>query len=184
MSGIRDTMVDTSFVEEFAAYLREEHGVRAWVVDRDGSFVPLGGMEPVDLPHVKYFPFVPDNGFGGLRCAAGSQDALLRAEPHILVGVKGVGHLLSRDMELLQTSDEMLQLSGQMSFLFNLARKTIGVNEIHEFCRIVLEEIAPAIQADCGMVHTKGRSGSAKARYSSAMRLASNIPRSPYTPAR
>lgn len=157
MSGIKDTMVDTSFVEEFAAYLHKEHGVRAWVVDGDESFVPLGRMEPADLPHAKSFPFGSGNGFGGLRCAADSESALLRAEPHILLGIKGIGHLLARDTELLQTSDEMLQLSGQMSFLFNLARKTIGVNEIDEFCRIVLEEIAPAIQADYGMVHTKGR---------------------------
>lgn len=157
MSGIRDTMVDTSFVEEVAAYLRKEHGVRAWVVDGDESFVPLGGMESVDLPHVKSFPFGSGNGFGGLRCAAESESALLRAEPHILLGVKGIGHLLARDTELMQTSDEMLQLSGQMSILFNLARKTLGVNEIDEFCRIVLEEIAPAIRADYGIVHTKGR---------------------------
>ena len=35
MSDIRETMVDTSFVEEFAAYLLKEHGIRAWVVDDD-----------------------------------------------------------------------------------------------------------------------------------------------------
>ena len=157
MSSIKDTMVDTSFVEEFAAYLREEHGVYAWVVDGDEAVVPLAGTKSVDLPHVRFYPFGSENGFGGIKCAADSESALLRAEPHILIGVKGIGHLLARDTELLQTSDEMLQLSGQMSFLFNLARKTIGVNEIDEFCRIVLEEIAPAIQADFGIVHTKGR---------------------------
>jgi HD-GYP domain-containing protein (c-di-GMP phosphodiesterase class II) len=157
MSSIRETMVDTSFVEEFAAYLRQEHGVSAWVVDGDGAFVPLDGTEAASPPHVRFYPFGSENGFGGIRCGAGSEEALQRAEPHILLGVKGATHLLLRDMELLQTSEEMLQLSGQMAFLFQLARKTIGVNKIDEFCRIILEEIVPAIQADFGVVHTKGR---------------------------
>jgi HD-GYP domain-containing protein (c-di-GMP phosphodiesterase class II) len=157
MSGIKDTMVDTSFVEELASYLWEEHGVCAWVVDKDGAYVPLVETEVSDLPHARFYPFGSGNGYGGIRCAAGTEDALKQAEPHIRFGIKGVNHLLLRDTELQQTSDEMLQLSGQMSFLFNLARKTIGVNEIDEFCRIVLEEISPAIQADRGIVHTKGR---------------------------
>jgi HD-GYP domain-containing protein (c-di-GMP phosphodiesterase class II) len=156
MSGITDTMVDTSFVEEFAAYLRKEHGISAWVEDGDGAFVPLVGMELSALPHSRLYPFEPENG-GGMRCAAATEEALSMAEPHILLGVKGIGHLLLRDAELMQTSDEMLQLSGQMAFLFKLARKTLGVNKIDEFCRIILEEIAPAIQADYGIVRTKGR---------------------------
>ena len=158
MSSIKDTMVDTSFVEEFAAYLRKEHDVSAWVEDGDGAFVPLGGTEVSAAAPLAVLSLRSGER---LRRACGAppppKSALLRAEPHILLGVKGIGHLLLRDVELLQTSDEMLQLSGQMAFLFNLARKTIGVNEIDEFCRIVLDEIAPAIQADFGIVHTKGR---------------------------
>ena len=124
---------------------------------RRRSVRPAGRDEVRRTAPREVYPFGSENGFGGFKCAADSETALQRAEPHIILGVKGIGHLLARDTELLQTSDEMLQLSGQMSFLFNLARKTIGVNEIDQFCRIVLEEIAPAIQADFGIVHTKGR---------------------------
>ncbi len=86
MSSIKDTMVDTSFVEEFAAYLRDEHGVCAWVVDGDEAFVPLGGMKSVELPHVRFYPFGSENGFGGFKCAADSETALQRAEPQITSG--------------------------------------------------------------------------------------------------
>jgi HD-GYP domain-containing protein (c-di-GMP phosphodiesterase class II) len=157
MNDIRSSMFDTSFVEEFADHLREEHGISAWLVDGEDAVFPLERMEARALPHVRFYPLGPEDGFGGIKCAAESEEALRKAEPQILFGVKGINHLLERDLELQQTSDEMLQLSDQLTFLFKLARKTIGINEIDAFCKVILEEIAPAIGADYGIVHTKGR---------------------------
>ncbi|MEW6718990.1 MAG: HD-GYP domain-containing protein [Thermodesulfobacteriota bacterium] len=158
MSCFKESMFDTSFVEEFAAYLRNEHGISAWLVDGDGEAVPLPGTEACGHSHSRFYPVGTEDGSGGIVCSAGSEEALQRAEPHVLLGVRGIGHLLQRDLELQQTGDEMLQLSEQMTFLFKLARKTIGVNEIEAFCQVILEEIAPAIEADYGIVHTKSRS--------------------------
>jgi len=157
MSSIIDSMFDTSFLEEFIEHLRNEHGISACLVDSRKEAVPLGDAEEGTLPCVRYYPLGPENELGGIRCAAESEEALARAEPQILFGIKGIRHLLGRDLELQQTGDEMLQLSEQLTFLFKLARKTIGVNEIDGFFRVILEEITPAISADCGIVRTKTR---------------------------
>jgi hypothetical protein len=141
MSSIKNSMFDTSFVAEFADHLREEHGVAAWLVDSEDAAVPMDRMEVSALPHVRFYPLGPEDGMGGIKCAAESEEALRRAEPQIRLGIKGINHLLERDLELQQTSDEMLQLSEQLSFLFKLARKTIGLNEIETFCKAILEEV-------------------------------------------
>ncbi|MBE0569608.1 MAG: HD-GYP domain-containing protein [Deltaproteobacteria bacterium] len=157
MSSIKSSMFDTSFVEEFADHLREEHGIGAWLVDSEDVAVPMDRMEVSALPHVRYYPLGEIDGLGGIKCAAESEETLRRADPQIRFGIKGINHLLERDLELQQTSDEMLQLSEQLSFLFKLARKTIGLNEIEGFCKAILEEVVPAIAADYGVVHAKGR---------------------------
>ncbi|MBP2673210.1 MAG: metal dependent phosphohydrolase [Deltaproteobacteria bacterium] len=162
MSSIKDSMFDTSFLEEFVDFLRNEHGISARVVDPEEIAVPSCVSAAGAPPHVRFYPLGPGDGLGGIRCAAESEDVLRRAEPQIRFGIKAINHLLERDLELQQTSDEMLQLSEQLSFLFKLARKTIGVNEIDEFCKVILEEIAPAISADYGIVHTKGRGNQEK----------------------
>ncbi|MCL2102406.1 MAG: HD-GYP domain-containing protein [Syntrophorhabdaceae bacterium] len=159
MTSLKDVMVDTSFVEEFLAYLQKEHEISAWVESGSGTFVPLEGTEISTLPHTRFYPFESGNEFGGIRCAAESMEALQRAEPHILLGIKGIDNLLFRDVDLLQTSEEMLQLSGQMNFLFKFARKALGVSRIDVLCRLILKEIAPSIQADFGIVHIENHGG-------------------------
>jgi len=158
MRSIQDSMFDTSFVEEVLSYLQTEHGIRAWVVDDHDTTVPLSHAAVGNLPQVRFYPFGLDANIGGLKCAAADESALQRAEPHILLGMKGIQQLLKRELELQQTSDEMLQLSEQLSFLFKLAKKTIGINELSEFCTIIMKEIASAVEADYGIAHTKGRS--------------------------
>ncbi len=157
MKSIDRSLFDASFVEEVIAYLREAHGVRAWVADNDNTAVPSAPAETGAMPYVRYYPIGSDPGIGGIKCAAADEGTLVRAEPHVLFGIKGINQLLLRETELQQTSDEMLQLSEQLSFLFKLAQKTIGVNELEEFCRIILEVTAPAVEADHGIVRTKGR---------------------------
>jgi HD-GYP domain-containing protein (c-di-GMP phosphodiesterase class II) len=157
MKDIDHSLFDTSFLEEVVEYLRNVHGVRAWVVDDDDTAVLPSHAEAGAMPFVRYYPFGPGRSAGGIKCAAADESTLVRAEPHVLFGIKGINQLLLRETELQQTSDEMLQLSEQLSFLFKLAQQTIGVNELEEFCRIILEEIAPAVEADYGIVHTKGR---------------------------
>ena len=157
MNRFDSSLFDASFVEEVVGYLRKEHGVHAWVVDEDDPAVLPADAEAGALPFVRYYPIGSDRSTGGIKVAAADESTLVRAEPHVLFGIKGIDQLLLRETELQQTSDEMLLLSEQLSFLFKLARKTIGVNELEEFCRVILEEIATAVDADFGIVHIKGR---------------------------
>lgn len=158
MNRIDHSLFDTSFVEEVVDYLRKVHGVHAWVVDKDDTAVLPAHAEVGALPYERFYPFGSDRSIGGIKLAAADESTLVRAEPHVLFGIKGINQLLLRETELQQTSDEMLLLSEQLSFLFKLAQKTIGVNELEEFCRVILEEIATAVEADYGIVHTKGKS--------------------------
>lgn len=149
------SMFDTSFVDAVVRYLEEEHGVHARLSDGGDAGNPPEGSGP---PHARYYPFTGDGRPGGLLCTAHDESALQRAEPHVRICMDGIGQLLQRELELQQTGDEMLQLSEQLSILFRLARKTVGVNELHEFCRIIMQEIAAAVDADSGIVHIRGRS--------------------------
>ena len=153
MDNLNDIMINTSFVEDFFAYLMKEHGVSAWVEDSQGELVEIGETTASPLACTRFYPFDSCEDFGGVRCAAETEEALSTAEPHILIGVKGISHLLMRDIDLMQTSDEMLQLSSQMTFLFKFSQKALGINQINTFCRLLLNEIAPSIQADFGVVN-------------------------------
>ena len=153
MNNLKDILVDTSFAEDFLAYLQKEHGVSAWIEDGDGAFFPIEGTGPSDSPCTRFYPFQMTENLGGIRCAAQTDEMLLKADPHIMLGVKGVSRFLVQDIDLLQTSDEMLQLSSQMTFLFKFSQKALGINRIDAFCRLLLNEIAPSIQADFGVVN-------------------------------
>ncbi|MCL1926612.1 MAG: HD-GYP domain-containing protein [Syntrophorhabdaceae bacterium] len=146
-------MAETLFVEEFFSSLKNAYEISAWLEDDTGEYVPLEGTTVENLPHTCFFPFEMGKDYGGIRCAAEHDETLQRAKPYILLGVKGIDHLLVHDIDLLQTSEEMLQLSGQMTFLLKFAQKALGINRIEAFCRLLLREIAPSINADFGLVH-------------------------------
>jgi HD-GYP domain-containing protein (c-di-GMP phosphodiesterase class II) len=64
--------------------------------------------------------------------------------------------ILLKEWILKQTADEMLELSSQLHFLLNLAKKVIGIQNLRDYCRVALEEISDAVKADWALTYIKG----------------------------
>ncbi|MCK5228470.1 MAG: HD-GYP domain-containing protein, partial [Desulfobulbaceae bacterium] len=118
MAAITDYMFDTSFVQEVIDYLHTEYSISTRVLDSGEHAVIPKESQAEPLPVTKFFPFDFQENIGGLECSANDETALAQAESHILFCLKGINNLLLRELELQQTSDEMLQLSSQLNFLF------------------------------------------------------------------
>lgn len=147
MAAITDYMFDTSFIDEVYEYLFGQHQVYAVVIDSNNQPVlPNPRPQQKNTPTTKLFPFAEN--IGGLLCAAENHEKIKAAEPHITLCLKAVNNLLMREQEIQETSNEMLELSKQLNFLFNLAQKISGVNQIDKFCDIILQTIADGVKAD------------------------------------
>jgi HD-GYP domain-containing protein (c-di-GMP phosphodiesterase class II) len=148
-------MSETAFLEKTFAYLRTCHGVHAVPVDENGQAEPPDDHSASGLSVTRYYPVDFEKKVGGIRCSAKTKEAMDAAEPHILLCINGLQEVLVRDWILKQTSDEMLELSDQLHFLFNLANKVIGIQDLRDYCMVMLREISKAIHADCAMVHVQ-----------------------------
>ena len=148
MAAITDYMFDTSFVQEVIDYLHTEYSISTRVLDSGEHAVIPKESQAEPLPVTKFFPFDFQENIGGLECSANDETALAQAESHILFCLKGINNLLLRELELQQTSDEMLQLSSQLNFLFKLSSKLIGINKMQDFSDIILNEISQVVQAE------------------------------------
>ena len=104
----------------------------------------------------RFFPFVFPREIGGLACAA-DPVALDQASPHIAFCLAALNSQLQREVEIRETTDEMLQLSGQLNFLYKLAGQIIGIDDLTRCYEIILHEIARTIGADHALLNTKGR---------------------------
>jgi HD-GYP domain-containing protein (c-di-GMP phosphodiesterase class II) len=148
MAAKFELMFDTSHVREIYIYLFDNHRVHAVAVDDQGAVtIPNETAVPDSWSAVQKYPFASAD-LGGLRCTAPDADTLVKAEPHIKICLHAVDTLIAREMELQETGNEMLELSKQLTFLYSLAKKIIGVTQIDTFCEIVLREISEAINAD------------------------------------
>jgi len=157
MAAITDYIFDTAFIKETLDYLQAEHGISAALVDSGGQRLAMGAPTETEFPASKVYPFAAPHDIGGLECGAQSDAALQNAEPHILHCVKAFNALLQREMELQETTNEILQLSSELNFLYKMASKLIGINKLDDCYLIVLEEIASAVKADKAFVKTRGR---------------------------
>ncbi|MDH5298397.1 MAG: HD-GYP domain-containing protein [Desulfobulbaceae bacterium] len=156
MAALTDHMFNTALVAEMLTYLKTSHAITAAVLDSDGRVVSITGHDHTPLlPASRLFPFAHDQNIGSLACSAASDTLLAEAEPHIRISLRVINELLLREIELQQTADEMLQLSEQLHFLFNLAKKIAGCNRLQDFCAITLAEIAQAIDADQAFINIK-----------------------------
>ncbi len=155
MSSIRDYLFDSDFLDLSLHYLSEVLQLRVTVLNNQRQpIIQKGeGVGKVE----RYYPFHFQHDIGGFICAAPSQQTLQQAEPHINYCLAALNSQLQRELELRETSEEMLQLSGQLSFLSKVARKIIGVDDLEECYRITLQEIATAIKAEQAFIHTRGR---------------------------
>jgi HD-GYP domain-containing protein (c-di-GMP phosphodiesterase class II) len=157
METIADGLADKTYLREVFSYLETHHGVRAVIVDKEGRIDPLDGQEAREYPEKTLYPVSFQEDIGGIRCSAETAAALERADPHIRICLRGLQGLVDKDLVLQQTTDEMLRLSDQLHFLFGLANKLAGVQDLEHYCTLVLQEISQAICADAAFVHTRGR---------------------------
>lgn len=157
MGSVTDYMFDTSFIKEVLSYLQTTHRIQASITDSDKKIILPDDGKPSSLPITRYYPFEFTHDIGGLQCAAHTDSDQENAEPHILVCLKAVNTLLQRETELQETTDEMLQLSKQLNFLFTMSKKLVGIDKLEEYCKIILNEISKAIEADHAFIQAKGK---------------------------
>lgn len=157
MASIREYLFDSVFLDQSIRYLRDVLGLGVVLLDSEGNVILEAGS--LAGPHAaeRHYPFSFPHPIGGLTCRAADSDVLARLEPHIAYCLAALDSQLRREIELRETSDEMLQLSSQLNFLHKIARKIIGVNDLEQCYRITLHEIAAAVQADQAFIRTKGR---------------------------
>jgi len=157
MASIRDYLFDTAFLDQSIDHLAEMLGLAITVLDSEGIAIASRQAEEADTPVSRAYPFNFSSDIGSIVCAAPNQDILSRAEPHILYCLAALNSLLMRETELQETSEEMLQLSSQLNFLFKVAKKIIGIDDLKKCYQIILDEISQTTKADQGFIHTKGR---------------------------
>jgi HD-GYP domain-containing protein (c-di-GMP phosphodiesterase class II) len=154
MPAVTDYLFDTSYLKEVLTYLETVHAIDVRVVDSDGNCLPIGNhaVPPAGVSRFLPFPFARD--IGGLLCYATSEARLDQAAPHISICLSGIDQQLQREDELKQAGNELLELSEQLHFLYNLAGKIIGISSMHDLCTMILQEISKAIEADYALVRT------------------------------
>jgi HD-GYP domain-containing protein (c-di-GMP phosphodiesterase class II) len=157
MASIKDYLFDTVFLDQSLDYLAEALQLAITVIDSEGNPVDSRKSEGSDAPASRTFPFRFPSDIGALICGAPNQELLARAEPHILYCLASLNSQLLRETELRETTEEMLQLSSQMNFLFKVAKKILGIDDLKKCYQIILDEISQVIKADQGFIQTKGR---------------------------
>jgi HD-GYP domain-containing protein (c-di-GMP phosphodiesterase class II) len=156
VSTILKYLSDTSFLEKTFTYLKTCHGVCPILVDETGQAELLNNLSIKELPVVRHYPIDFEINVGGIRCSGETDAALDTAEPHILFCINALQEILLKDWILKQTADEMLELSSQLHFLLNLASKVSGVQNLRDYCSVVLAEISDAVHADSSLVYING----------------------------
>jgi HD-GYP domain-containing protein (c-di-GMP phosphodiesterase class II) len=157
MQTILRFLTDKTFLEKVFAYLETCHGVRSCVVDKDGRVDLLDGQEWREYSETMLFPVDFQENIGGIRCSAGTREALEAAVPHIRICMDGVQRLLEKALVMQQSMDEILRLSDQLHFLFGLANKLSGVRDPQKYCSLVLQEISQAIHADAAFISARNK---------------------------
>jgi HD-GYP domain-containing protein (c-di-GMP phosphodiesterase class II) len=145
-----------SYIETMFSYLKSHHGICSVLVDKDGLLELLNDDPIQEFPIFRFYPVEFETDIGGIRCSAEFESVLDAAEPHIRMCVEGLQEILTKEWVLNQTSDEMLNLSSQLHFLFNLARRVTGLQRAKDYCTVVLREISEALHADCAMASIQG----------------------------
>src|SRR3989339_110208 len=157
MPSIKDYLFDTAFLNQSIDYLTETLKLAITVIDSEGNLVAGCRNEVINAPVSRAFPFRFPANIGALVCGAPNQQLLDRAEPHILYCLASLNSQLLRETELKETTEEMLQLSSQINFLFKVAKKILGIEDLAKCYQIILDEISLMIKADQGFIQTKGR---------------------------
>ncbi len=160
MHTITRYLTDLSFLEKAFAYLEDHHGVRAFIVDKEGHVDLLNGQPSGEYAEQRLYPIDYHEDIGGIRCSAESRAVLDKAAPHIQICMDGLQRLFEKALVMQQSMDEMLRLSDQLHFLHGLASKLAGVRNPRKYCALVLQEISKEISAEAAFVQIRARKGS------------------------
>ncbi|HAK88630.1 MAG TPA: HD-GYP domain-containing protein [Nitrospiraceae bacterium] len=159
MPNVVEYIGDTAYLLEIIELLKSSYGVNAFIVDGGGNAVEGLNSLPADPDPEpafrKFYPFEFTEDIGGFMCASTSEDAVLNADRFINASVTAVNAILQRELEIQQMGGEIVELSEQINFLFNLAKKVMGLRKLREFCEMSLFETAKKIDADSGFVIVK-----------------------------
>lgn len=157
MASLIDFVNDRSFINKVFFYLESCHGVCSVVVDSGGRIDPRLDRKAEELSAKRFYEVAFQENIGGIRCSAETDDVLGQADAHIRFCLECLHKLLEKNLVLEQTMDEMLRLSDQLHFLFGLATKLAGIQDIEQYCRMVLQEITSAIDADAAFTCVPGK---------------------------
>lgn len=157
MASIRDYLFDPAFLDQSIDYLTETLDLAVTVIDSEGTAIASRGKGEAETPVSRTYPFRFSSDIGGIVCGAPNQDHLSQAEPHILYCLAALNTQLLRETELQETTEEMLQLASQLNFLFKVAKKIVGIDDLKKCYQIILDEISQTTKADQGFIQTKGR---------------------------
>jgi HD-GYP domain-containing protein (c-di-GMP phosphodiesterase class II) len=155
MSSIIDFVNDKSFLIRAFAYLESCHSICTVVLDQSRQIDLRMERNNKEYPEKRFYAAAFEEDIGGIRCSAETVELLEQADPHIRFVVDALNNILDNNLILQQTMDEMLRLSDQLHFLFGLATKLAGIQDIGKYCRLVLEEISTVIGADVAFIYVK-----------------------------
>lgn len=156
MASIIDFVNDKSFLVKALAYLKSCHSICAVIVGQDGQIDPR--MEDIsEHPERRFYSAAFEEDIGGIRCSAETAALLNQADPHIRFLMDALNKILEKNLILQQTMDEMLHLSEQLHFLYGLAAKLSGIQEVGKYCKLVLQETAIAIDANAAFLYVTGK---------------------------
>lgn len=160
--SIMDYMPDATYLKQVIAFLNKSYGVIASVLDSEGNVVAIdnesGNSLDLNNPALfkQFYPFEFTEDIGGIMSAAENEEAIAKAEDYMQTAMAGINTLLQREIEMQQMGSEIMDLSEQINFLFQLAKKMIGIRKLQDFCEMVVVEIAKKIGADSGFISVKG----------------------------
>ncbi|MFZ5998843.1 MAG: GAF domain-containing protein [Nitrospirota bacterium] len=155
LPGILDQMPDIAYLEQLIVSLHDDHGIRAFLLDKDNQRIMIRSSSHAEFPCKKIYPLDSIAGISGLLCTAEREEVLATAEKSIELCCAGISALLQRETEVLQMSEEILELSEQINFLFNLSKNMIGIKRLQTFCEMSIREISKKIGADYGFISIK-----------------------------
>lgn len=163
MSSVTDSIIDKVFLENIFSYLETYYGIHTVLVDGNGQNVLPDVREIHDCPETRFYPLSSQGLISGFLCSAESAEMLQKAAPHIKLCMDSLQMMVDKEHILQQTVDEMLRLSDQLHFLLDLTNKLKGVQDVQQYCALVLQEISDSISADAAILHIKGKKDSQRA---------------------
>jgi putative nucleotidyltransferase with HDIG domain len=156
VANITDYIDDIGYIQEIIGLTKSIYGINAYIEDSEGRVVDGLGLDiEQETPFKKFYPFEFTEDIGGLRCLSANEESIARADRFINTAVAALNALLQRELEIQQMGIEIVELSEQVNFLFNLAKKVVGIKKLQEFCEMSLLEIVKKIQADSGFIIVK-----------------------------